>query len=81
MCSRVFWRKERMVARTMDLPYFDQPRIFLLPKGIENTKYSEYAWRSKYDSLVIKEAGAPDIVSEGMNGMRTVSTFIISSMC
>jgi len=80
MCSRVFWRNGKLVSRTMDLPYFDEPRIYILPKGIENKKYSEYTWKSKYDSLVINEVGTPDIISEGMNECG-LAAHLLSLLC
>lgn len=71
-CSLVFYNKNQQAmvfARSMDLFVSDQPKLLVLPAGLNRqgqTKEHPLKWQSKYGSVVVTIFNS-DAVSDGMN--------------
>lgn len=71
-CTRIFWNdnsQAKITARTFDLFTNDNPKMFVMPRGISrsgNVKDNPLTWTSKYGSVLINAFDSPT-VSEGMN--------------
>jgi len=71
MCTRIFWSGNpvaKVVARTMDWAFSDEPRLWVLPRGLLRTGGAgpgSAEWRSENGSVVLSAWGGG--VSDGVN--------------
>ena len=71
-CSNVFWNtnsQAKVVARSMDLYTSDNPKMLVLPRGMERNgllPHNTAKWKSQYGSVVITAFDSPT-VSDGIN--------------
>jgi penicillin V acylase-like amidase (Ntn superfamily) len=71
MCTRIFWNDNgvaMVVARTLDWETSDEPRLWVLPRGIERAGIAgegSAAWTSRYGSLTMQGWGT--VTTEGVN--------------
>lgn len=73
-CSRVLWSSKGdhylVTGRTTDVPFSDQPKIVVFPRGQAHTggNFANAAtWTTRYGTLAVAEFGNPNVVGEGMN--------------
>ncbi len=88
MCTRIFWSDNsvaRVVSRTMDWAFSDEPRLWVLPRGIQRSGGTgagpEWAqWSSDHGSVVLSAWGAG--VSDGINeaGLAAHALYLGSSI-
>lgn len=71
-CARVFWNKFKgymIVARGMDIPFRDNARLTIFPRGISRTGLSQgpgaLQWTSQYGSVGVVSGGIA--TTDGMN--------------
>jgi penicillin V acylase-like amidase (Ntn superfamily) len=71
MCTRVFWNDNGVAmvcARTLDWETSDEPRLWVLPRGIERdggAGEGSISWTSRYGSITMQGWGVT--TTEGMN--------------
>lgn len=71
-CTTVFWNNNdqaKVVARSVDLFAPDNPKIKVLPRGMERNGQAgshSLTWKSRYGSVVVSEFNS-DAVSDGIN--------------
>lgn len=71
MCTRIFWGTNsvaKVVSRTLDWEFSDEPRLWSLPRGLERTGGTgegTVSWRSSYGSIAT--SGWHVASTEGMN--------------
>jgi choloylglycine hydrolase len=72
MCTRIFWNDDpvaQVVARTIDWEFSDEPRMWVLPRGLRrtgDTGAGEATWVSKHASISMSswDAGTGECVNE-----------------